>query len=704
MKKNLFYCALAALVFSSCVKESVTDVVPDGLETITFEASASPESKTTLVDGRKVYWCSGDQISVAGAAAAFANSLAEGETAAKTAFTGEVAAADVYYAAYPYSDDVKWEGAVATLKAPMRQTADAGTFANGQNLAVASTTSQEKAFTFQNVLGYAAVTINAAEVKSVYVTANGGEPLYGQVTVDCSAAVPAIGEAVSNGSHTVTLTADEKFAPGTYYIALLPGTYSEGLTFDFVSADGKIATKSLDGPIELKAGCINTVGTVAELTWTDPAEGASNVIWKGRFVTGSWDNGMTDLAYGRYDWSKAKVGDVLKIYGGATSSKVIPTLGVKNANWSKLAGLNDYYYNPANPFIVTLTEEMITDLTTNSGLVIQGDHYCLTRIELVPEASLNLPVADDKHIVVASEDMVEEAWETQFFIQFEDAFEEGDEWEILMNVKAEKPVTITTQTQKGLGGYLHWQCVGDVAFTTEWTTYSASGIASAEMETGDVIALSLNTLAEANVYYFDNISFKINGVEQIANGTLDSPDELDNFWMQQKDKNNGSIVPASLAGHEPEAGENGFALTMTNETAQENDWNVQVWYTLDEPLKSTSKYELKCDVKSTVARDWCTLTLQSEDGNDSNYNHGISLSTEWMSTTVEITPDKDTYTKMIFNIGNFAGVVSIDNISLKEKGTDVELITNGDFENGSIDGWSSWSNAQGLGEGCPSNK
>lgn len=384
MKKNLIYCAVAALALSSCMKDEVADVVSGSLETITFEAAASAESKTTLVDGKKVYWCSGDQISVAGAAAAFTNSLAEGETAAKTAFTGDVATADVYYSAYPYSAVVSWAGAVSTLKAPMRQTAVAGTFADGQNLAVASTTSQEKAFTFQNVLGYAAVTINVADVKSVYVTANGGEPLYGQVTVDCSAAVPAIGETVSSGSHTVTLTADETFATGTYYVALLPGTYSEGLTFDFVSADGRIATKSLDGPIELKAGCINTVGTVAELTWTDPAEGASNVIWKGKFVTGSWDNGMTDLAYGRYDWSKAKVGDVLKIYGGATSSKVTPTLGVRNASWSKLAGLNDYYNNPKNPFTVTLTEEMITDLTTNNGLVIQGDHYYLTRIELGP--------------------------------------------------------------------------------------------------------------------------------------------------------------------------------------------------------------------------------------------------------------------------------------------------------------------------------
>jgi hypothetical protein len=36
---------------------------------------------------------------------------------------------------------------------------------------------------------------------------------------------------------------------------------------------------------------------------------------------------------------------------------------------------------------------------------------------------------------------------------------------------------------------------------------------------------------------------------------------------------------------------------------------------------------------------------------------------------------------------------------MKEVGTDVELIKNGDFENGSTAGWASWTNAQGLGEG-----
>ena len=42
---------------------------------------------------------------------------------------------------------------------------------------------------------------------------------------------------------------------------------------------------------------------------------------------------------------------------------------------------------------------------------------------------------------------------------------------------------------------------------------------------------------------------------------------------------------------------------------------------------------------------------------------------------------------------------TIDNVSMKEVGTDVELIKNGDFENGSTAGWGSWTNAQGLGEG-----
>ncbi len=168
--------------------------------------------------------------------------------------------------------------------------------------------------------------------------------------------------------------------------------------------------------------------------------------------------------------------------------------------------------------------------------------------------------------------------------------------------------------------------------------------------------------------------------------------------------NNGFIMQGDNATakkvelYRAPSGPAGYALTMTNETAG-NGWDTQVWYTLDAPLKAGAQYEFKCVVKSTVARDWCSVLLQSADGADQNFNHGMNLFTEWTPTTIVFSPDKDTYTKVTFNVGDFVGVVSIDNVSMKEVGSDVELIKNGNFDDGSLAGWGSWTNAQGLGEG-----
>ena len=55
MKRNLILCAVAAVVLSACAKE----IAPENsgfqnLKTVTFEADASSQTKTTLVDGTKV--------------------------------------------------------------------------------------------------------------------------------------------------------------------------------------------------------------------------------------------------------------------------------------------------------------------------------------------------------------------------------------------------------------------------------------------------------------------------------------------------------------------------------------------------------------------------------------------------------------------------------------------------------------------------
>lgn len=305
--------------------------------------------------------------------------------------------------------------------------------------------------------------------------------------------------------------------------------------------------------------------------------------------------------------------------------------------------------------------------------------------------------AEGNHILVEASEMVEAAWDTQFFITFADAFEEGDTWEISMAVKADEVASISPQTHKGAGGYLHWAAIGTVPFTTEWTLYTASGTASAEMAGGNAIAFNLNDYAPANKYYFDNISFKVNGVEQIVNGDLSDPYTNENFLMKQYGKNNGGVVPAHIVNT---SGSTGYALTMTNAEAGENNWSVQCWYQLDEPLKANTDYEFKYVAKATSQYDWCSIFLQSSTTDDQNYNHGISFGTEWTAKTYIINAgDVATFDKLTFNLGDFAGTLYLDNVSLKEVGSDVELISNGDFETGTTDGWSSWTNVQGLGEG-----
>ena len=150
-------------------------------------------------------------------------------------------------------------------------------------------------------------------------------------------------------------------------------------------------------------------------------------------------------------------------------------------------------------------------------------------------------------IVVESDDMAEAAWDTQFWLYFPDTpMKEGDSWEVSMEVRADKEASASTQTHVGPGGYIHWAAIGNVNFTTDWNTYTASGTVDASMNTGDAIAFNLNDFANANKYYFDNLSFKLNGVEVLANGNCDDPAGNANFIAKEK---RGATVGATIVDH-----------------------------------------------------------------------------------------------------------------------------------------------------------
>ena len=101
--------------------------------------------------------------------------------------------------------------------------------------------------------------------------------------------------------------------------------------------------------------------------WT----GAWEIDWGGDL--GEDHKSLSALAYGGYDWSAVKEGTDLTVF----FTEVEGTwwqMRLGNGSWAALPGTNDQYDFEAgiNKFTVTLTADMLKELTNNGGLVITG--------------------------------------------------------------------------------------------------------------------------------------------------------------------------------------------------------------------------------------------------------------------------------------------------------------------------------------------
>ena len=114
------------------------------------------------------------------------------------------------------------------------------------------------------------------------------------------------------------------------------------------------------------------------------SEAPETTIWTGNFYIGNWNAGMQDLAWGGYDWSTAKAGQVLTVYLKPDMSEGWSQIRVGNGSWAALPGTSDV--NPLTAedtkFSVTLTQAMIDEMVANGGLVICGAFFTITKITL----------------------------------------------------------------------------------------------------------------------------------------------------------------------------------------------------------------------------------------------------------------------------------------------------------------------------------
>lgn len=236
--KKYFILLAAALLAVACNQEELQDPNGTAVEVPSNGFLAGIETKVSLEEDFSLSWEEGDQVAIWNGTELLAPYTAQ--TAGKTTvLLGEEVSSDLAHCAfYPYDAVVEFEGKTVTAVIPGQQTPKSGTFPFNPSVAYAA--AGEQTLQFYNICGLVGFEITEAEqgVNNVVIFGNNGEDLTGTVTLSYDE-VSAPKATVVKGVKSVTLQAAETFAPGTYYVAILPQEYKNGITITMNTPEGK---------------------------------------------------------------------------------------------------------------------------------------------------------------------------------------------------------------------------------------------------------------------------------------------------------------------------------------------------------------------------------------------------------------------------------------------------------------------------------
>ena len=270
-KNNYIIVAVFSIIFlAACAKEPFTQVVQPG--TISFKAtldtSADPASKTELVSGNKVEWLSGDAITVfdVGATSTANVQSVTTDSGSSASYTVTLANEGPWYALYPYNASATISGSVISTYLPAVQNAVAGSFDDDLNIAVAL--SSENNLSFKNVLGLIKFTLTSSDIKSITFMGNADEIVAGDININYNSGNPTWSSVRANRSIMLKPTG-ETFAPGTYFLAVLPQTFASGVSFTFKKSDNTQKYIHSTKSMALGRSNIKNVGNIEESIKSD---------------------------------------------------------------------------------------------------------------------------------------------------------------------------------------------------------------------------------------------------------------------------------------------------------------------------------------------------------------------------------------------------------------------------------------------------
>ena len=425
MKKTIFTrLAMAAIAVAAigCQRE---DALVDGgqngssanLVPFTINATLEGgETKTTLDAGGKVYWESGDAMTVLAVgndATVTSYKFTTTDEGAEATFTykNEVALAENYYAVYPHNDVERfpdlvddptknykyyWKHTVSEgiLNTYIPSTQKVSETAAGLGALSAGVVAADGSVQLKNIGGLIAINIPVDDIKHVILYGNAGESIVGNLySAFGEDGLPVVSSVVGSNMVRMVPASGSTFNVGTYYINVSPITFTNGLTVLFTKSDGTWAQVRGTGQFVVERSKISQLPTKSSLNFggkvvdvifcTD--SGSNTIPFEGDFP-GTSDKNPKEIIEYTLDKSELKftimgtnqhyrnTGAKAGLNFGKAENDYIQFPAIDGYSLSKVVIKNGDMYgkNSGNPVIKDVNSASVPGCTPWTGIKAQG--------------------------------------------------------------------------------------------------------------------------------------------------------------------------------------------------------------------------------------------------------------------------------------------------------------------------------------------
>lgn len=298
MKKFLFFAVVAAL-FSACVQDVVVETLPavvdDAPSAITLDLE-SEDTRIQLNEAQKTVWTNGDNVSVFYRSDANQKWAYNGPTGSRTVEIHRVDAGQStqklpkVVVVYPYNENYYINPETCGIQAfmPAEQTYMKDSYGLDGNIMISA--GYYNQFSLKNVCGWLKVQLvgNGEKIKSITLRGNNGEQVAGEIYINSEDAssvlasnmgdiTEAEGDGMTGGAggnlvfedtviKEVTLNCGNGVTLGaeatSFYIALPPQTFANGLTITATAEDGTEMIKSTSKEIVIERNHIQPMAAL----------------------------------------------------------------------------------------------------------------------------------------------------------------------------------------------------------------------------------------------------------------------------------------------------------------------------------------------------------------------------------------------------------------------------------------------------------